>query len=731
MTTLRQNTLKSLLERYDSKDETLSVTLIRGIFGAGKSEFLTELLSELKESSRSDAICYFNFNINRNFIVEYLTSFEFIVPGTEVDSLTYNFDECNYNKTHLYNLLDEIEKKDSSIISKILDNLKLRFFENTSAESDNTDSLTEKLNLILDKKGDRRFVLQNHSVAAESFIVDLMNLFYPINEKYPNQLSYLKTIQNPIKINLVFDNIDKFTFTLVKWLNDILMPLCLEGKFSDFTAYVIDDDQKDISISEFLDFSFVICTRKEINDKDGLLYLENIESRVSTINLKQFDFDETGEYLSGKSIDLSNLDLIYSYSFGIPFLIDMFIDFNADEINEVVRDSIYDKFTEKVLDCRNELEREAVMMSAFLDSFDADALRCNRFIGDENYNLFDYLKYNSDLFLSVGEKLSLREPFRTIFIRTFERDYKSRVIEYKNISDIYGKVQNQYPKLQSEEINILRSLAYFKCFDFESSVDLAFDDKSSAAKKFIKNNQDLFIKNHFTYSLIDSHRLFLDDYNKIIDRKKYEMKKQLITGIWREKEKELISEKEVLEGETAALKEELAVYGDDPSIVKKEYDNHQKQFIENENELIRLRKKMEQFSASRFISSMIVNMTASVMAFIIGYFFPELFSTPNNHSSIIIIQYILYFISIVFLMMGLNFTIKILKTKRNNKGLQSIKDQIKKIEDDKADHRDEMMKLRSITSNWQKGVNELTEKIKSREKRVAEIGKQLLESYIG
>ncbi len=730
MTSVRKNELNLMLKSITKNDAVSSVTLLHGGFGYGKSEFLAALTEELEKKEYTDAFCRFDFRYDKSFFDDFLASFDFVLPGSDLTDVTYDFDESTYNRRHLRELLDTVERADVELYNSLLARLLPEYYHFNSSDNLSDDAIEERLEKVIEKKGDRRFLLRHNRVLTESFLVDLMNLFYPLTEKFPFYSSYLSEISSPVRIFIVFDNIDTVAYSLLKWLNDDLLPLFTGGKFGELISYDINEELKETEISKFFDFRFVVSSRLNVLNVDLFDFFKSNKEKINSIALNLMTREETKEYLAERNIDASYLDLMYDYSSGMPFLIDLLVEFDADEINEVVRDSIYEIFTEKLLDSHPEQVREAIKMSAFINEFDEDYLRCNRLIADNNKEIFDYLRFTNDLFARNKEKISLREPFKSVLSMSLERSDKSDVIEYRNIANVYEKTKRRYPKLRSEELNILRSLAYFRNFDTNMAIDLAFDDKSAMAKSFVKSHNEFFIRNKHTLTLKDEERAVLDAYNKIIDRQKYDLKKQFILNIWQEREKELKSELDKIENSLGELGEKAKVYGDDPAKVKLQYDSHQKSFIEKENDLINLRKKMDNYSYNKYIFSLVVNITAAVMSFIVGYFFPELFSTPKNHSSIIIIQYILYFISCVFLLMGVNFIYKIIKAIMNKKVIRKIQTEIDSLEDERSSHREEMKTLKTILADWQKNVNEINEEKRILSRKMQEIKELLSESYI-
>ena len=732
MTTTRLNQLNSLSDDFLSETDNSNIILLHGAFGIGKSEFLDAWISKLNDEKFADAFCRFDFHFDREFLVQYLNSSEFSVAGSDVINISGGFEETAYNNQHLAELLGIVQAADEKLAAELVSQFSLKYFDFGNDDYTGPEQIEERLKQIIDKKGERRFLLQHHRVIAESFLVDLMNFFYPIDEKnFPNYESYLSNIQSPIRLFFIFDNIDTVTHSIVKWLNDVFLPLMSVGKFGDIISYDIDEELKEVEISRFFEFCFIISSRVNLLELDGMNFFREHNNSIKSIELKAFDLEETKEYLALRKVGNADANLIYEYSMGLPFIIDLLIDYEVDEINEVVRDSIYDTFTEKFLDGRPPLIREAIKMSAFIDRFEADFLRFNHSIGDQYKEAFAYLKFSNDLYSVEGGKIALKKTFKKILTMSLERNNKSDVIKYQNIASVYGKTKAKYPELNGEKFDILRSLAYFENFDTDYAIDMAFDDKSHLTKNFIKSHGEYFDQNLHTKSVKLSHRETLDYYNKLIDGPKYELKKKLIENIWKQRVEKITKELKERESELEELKKEAEIYSDDPSKLKQEYDHHQREFIDKENDLIALRKKLGTYSYNKYIFSLIVNITAAVMAFIIAYFFPDLFATPKNHSSIIIIQYILYFLSIVFMLMGFNFIYKIVKSILDKKTMQKIEAEMQKVEDERDKHKTEMKRIKELLGDWQKNVNLITTKIKKAESEIKKLKEILNEPYTG
>ena len=529
---------------------------------------------------------------------------------------------------------------------------------------------------------------------------------------------------------MIFDNLDNHYYSIINWLNDEFIPVCLNGKINDFICFYPSENDINLKISDLIDFRFIISSRINPLVSSDLSCLSKCNIKYEQIELELFDSNETKEYLRRKKIEDEDIsDKVHQYSYGIPYLIDLLTD-NNDEINEITRDNAYQIFSSKILDCEDKYFVEAIKFASILNQLDVETLECNKTIQGNEDRLFDLLVFSNDMFLFDGKSIKLKEPIKTIISKSLDRNNKSLVLEYQYISKVIEIIKNKIENISYAELKILRSLAYFNRFDSKFAIGNAFDDKAESAVKFINNNNTFVRKNKHTYSINENLIEPLNEYNRIIDREKYDLKKQLVDRIWAERRNELNSEKESLSLKISTNENIIKELLENPSRVKQEYENHQRAYIEVENELIKIKKSLEELSPVKFLPSFVVNITAGILSFLIAYFFPVIFSTPENQSSVVIIQYILFLITFVFLFISFRFLYKMLKLQLNKKEKKKIIEKIKEKEIESAEHQNQMNKLRDLSLNGQKQMKEISEKLYSDKKRLSEIDSLLSEPYI-
>jgi hypothetical protein len=702
-----------------------TVFLVNGIFGSGKSEFVEDLCKEITNNNLTDSFIRFNFESPRNYLLEYFPDLEIQFTNDDSAILKYDFNESLYNRNRFLQLSSELASRHSDEIDRFLKQRRINRFPAKIEESDN------KLNDILERNSDKRLLLKYNRTISESLIADFLNLIYQQGEEKLSFSEIKERIVNPFRITFIIDNFDNISFSVFDWLNAEMLELVHSGKLADFTSYAFEENDKAIFVNELLDIKFIISSRVNPIELDYFKWFTHNSRYIRHIEIEVMDYSETDEYAKSKGLDDENvIKKIYEFSHGIPYLIDLLFRNSEDEINEITRDNCYQIFTSKFLDSEDKVFADATQFASVINKAGIQYLECNKKIKSLAEETYEKLKFSNDIFSVNDDALIMAEPIKTIVKKATERNNKAQYLEYQYIQKIVDTVGDRFSKYNSEEIKILRALAYFKNFDLEHAVPAAFDDKAKTATDFIIANKDLFKKGKSSYSFDSDSQSILSDYNRLTDREKFELKQQLISKIWNDRKSELTDEMTRLKDtvkEQTAEHESLTI---NPAKYRTDYDTHQRMFIENENELIILKKQLTEFSLSRHVSSFFITLVAGVLSFVVAYFFPTIFMTSQNQSSVEIIQYSLFGLSLVFLFIAMSTAFKMIKISSNKKGKRSITDKIAKIQKENDEHQLQMNSLRDLSMNGQKQAKELFERIENNQKRIKEIEELLTEPYI-
>ncbi len=725
---LAENIYKNITENRTKEP----ITLVLGQFGIGKSEIVREVVDKFSENSFFDCLININFGVEKRFISNYLKSTEIHFPKSDTGSFNSDINETCYNDNRLTELIKLLADKDKEVAETATKQFQLKLFQTVEESSDfRRDDYIKKIEALLDKKGDRRLILENSRVTAESLIVDLMNMFFPNTEKYTSFDKYLETISSPVKILFVFDNFDRIAYSVFNWLSEYFLPTCLQSKFGDFIAFNVRESEKELFINQFFNFHFIISNRVDPSLNDFFPFFSKNFDLIQKFELTLWNHDESLSYLQSQKLPENiNYEDIIADSFGNQFLMDMFIHEKQSEIKEFDKKSVYNKIIKKYLDGKTPNQADSIKLASLVESISIKDLRSFPALFDKYTYSWNFLLFLNDLTEMKDQKLTFRHPFNQIFKFVFADSRKQEIIESMNLFTILETINDLIPNLTDDELKIIRSLAYFENFDYDIAIESAFLDKASDAKIFVQKHSSLFFKHLHTHSLKGDIRNVLMKLNNIIDKDKLDAKNNLVKSIWNKRLKETTIEKSNILEKLGVLNKESDEFNGDPTKGKNYFEDHQRKFIKAENDLIQLRKSLGDFSSSRFIINLMINTSATILSFLTSYFFPDIFSTPENHTSILVIQYLLYIISFVFGFLSIHNGYKILKIRMQRDEVQAVEEKIALLEQEKSGYQEEMKLFKDSKSSWQKRSQEVSEQIKTLKFRLDSIESINKEPYL-
>lgn len=727
------NSTANIYRNITENSSSHPITLILGQFGIGKSEIVREIFADFCDSTYFDCLLNINFGVEKQYISNYLKSTEIHFPKSDISSFNSDIHETSYNDNRLSELLKLIKENDFELADHVVNKLKLKLFVDLEENDKHQKSeFNRKIEELLEKKGDRRLIVENFRVTAESLIVDLMNIFFPNTEKFSSFDKYLDSITSPVKVLFVFDNFDRISFSIYNWLSEYFLPLCLHAKLGDFIAFNVRESEKELYVNQFFNFHFIISNRIDPSINDFFPFFSKNADIIQKYELKPFNHEESISYLQSEDAEKKlNHDEIITSSFGNQFLMDIFIQSDTGGINtESDKVSIYGKIASKYLDGKTSLQSDSIKLASLLDSFTEFDLRTMPILFDKSNYSWRFLLFLNDITEFKGLNLAFKYPFNIIFQSAYSEIYHQEILESKNVGKILESINELLPNLSDDDLRIARSLAYFENFDYDIAIESAFLEKSEDAKIFVQKHSHFFFKHLHTYSLKGDLRNILMKLNNIIDKNKIEAKNNLVKSIWDKRLKEITEEKNNIEIKLINLQQEADEFSGDPTKGKNYYEEQQRKFIKAENDLIHLRKNLGDFSSSRFLINLIINSLATVLSFLTSYFFPDIFSTPENHSSIIIIQYILYFITLVFGFLSIHNAYKIINIRMQKEEIRSIQEKISSLELEKSSYQEEMKLFKDSKSSWQKRSQEIIEQIKTNKYRLDSLDSIIKEPYI-
>ncbi len=470
--------INDIIDFVDKQSEQSELLLINGCFGIGKSYILEHFKNEL-------------YNRNNNFVIydyqhykqnEYLHEFVYSFAMSCFEPTNIDPKETFINRNRFHELLYKFSNENKNIYNLIITFNKLKNLPQFITDSSVNFTFSELQNAKeYLSKDEYDITFNNKELAAESFIVDLFYRHFDIGR--------------PIKKHFLFiiDNYDSVAGTINDWIFNELINL-LNCYFNNL-KYFTSQNFPNVKICELFNFKFIIASRE---------YFEISSSNVkqTTITLKPFEKYDIIRYFLNKNIDIQeSLDFIYSFTNGIPFLLNLVSEavlLSDGEISDYSQ--IESIAVQRAFNYLTETQKDYLRAASFLDEFDEEALEFLPLIKNNYKKAYNFL-YNSNEFCEKihNNKISVKKFIRYLIIRDLRNESPTTAKNFELISELYKNYNNLFKVFDPEERKIIRMLAYFKCFDKIFAIEEVFESDAAAARKIIDKYPILFVERNGLY----------------------------------------------------------------------------------------------------------------------------------------------------------------------------------------------------------------------------------------
>lgn len=721
---------KKILELLNNSESNNSkfIFFIGGRFGVGKTELINSLAEKNYSTYFSDIIIKFNYSQQYYFFPDFLknASISFI---EEFQKKQFSFEELNYfyetfykNFTHLQSLTEDIYNNYINIHQlKSIPEFKILKKNTDASESQVKEFITSNI----EKKGYQRILLNYFEVATESLIMDLLTLFFLSSEN--NELKDIQVGGEKKTVTLVFDNYDRVAGTINYWIFEYLIDYFTNKKFSDFISYSINFENSDVRIGELFDLKLLISGR--FVNKEFIESLKpDLRNCSELIELNNFDDLSLKTFLEEEFKELTEKsEEIFELTKGCPSIL-FFITKHYSRFkkfpdkNDILNYAIHQIFLNTP-----ENFKKCVIVGSFVEQFEKTFFRCFDETRDSLDLCYYYVHQSADVF-SVENNGRIISPDTVIasFVKEYiNYNFPQLYENYQRISNIYKDCFGTIKDYSYNEIKILRSLAYLKNFEFEFILIEIYQEDSENVISFIKNNKNLFIENNNAWSLNQDIKTKLDQLNQIIDGENYHLKFESIEKIRKQLIANISEEKREKTNLISSLVTDIKIIEDCISSDKANFENTQKSFIEKENELIELRKELNVFTTNRYYTNSGLNFIFAIMIAVLAFFFPDIFSSPENHSSMFMVQFILYFVVIVFCVLSLYNLYQGLKLASKNKQRFEINTKLINAEQERSNLQEQMTRLKENQEINKNLLAEKKEQLELLKKRLFDINRFL------
>ncbi len=719
---------------------TKKIILISGAFGTGKSWIVSAAENEIDTSSLSDAVLRLEQSRDMGYLPEFLNNAILTYKATYSKGRSFSSSETSYNMVRYLELLNIIKQGSPELFEDVLTSFVLKsdadihILEGDYHSSvENKERLSKEIKNIIELKGDQRLLLETPKVVAESFIVDLMSNFYS-GLMSGGDLNSILQQGSKKKIIFIIDNYEHISGSINRWLTEEFFQYCYKRKFSEFIAYSPANLPPNLKVSDLFDFRFIISSRKDPVFSHDLSEWAAFEPVSLTLRLKNIEKDEVAEFLeeSGFKKEIP-ADKLFANSYANPYMLALWLEFYNLGVSDADSKLIYLKASESILRYNSEEQKEWIRCAAFLNEFEENGLRCFPIIGDNYKIAFSFFEKSNELAQPAKDntkRLALNQTLREIISETVSLDSFATAKEYVSIARVYNDIKDLFIGLSSEEVNVARNLAYFNHIDDSYGLEKAFQSDAQKAKQFISKFSGWFDKSKYTVSLKPEIAAKLAKFNRFVDKDKQIDKMNLIGRIWEDYEKKL--RKEIIEAQESltGINQEIISAEKENNQQKVIYDSYQKEYIEKENMLIELRKKIGFFSSRQSFASSAGYLFTAVVIYFFGSLFPDLVGTTENADSVEIGQYVIWFIALVFLVVSFSKALSGTKIFAKRSELKELKERIAAADAEKNELQNKMKIVRDEKELVQKNINDVYERLKNTNIKIKENQEKLGESFI-
>ncbi len=640
-----------------------SIIFINGNFGTGKTYFVDMIAKALVAEGKFNGIFKYNSTQNEKFLPEFTNAVfnGFIV--NDDDENKYHTSETTYNLDRFKDIIKTIRESNPQLSDYIINNLSLMnkfdFHWNKRHLRYANDDMISKIREIIKSKSDQVLLENPGRFCAESFVVDLISSYLPVNDKTQFEASLQHG--EKIKIAIIIDNYDSISGSIDEWLANDFINACIDMKIYAFTYFDNPSIAHDLQVKDIFDIRFIISGRFP-SSYDNNILLKKYKEESILISLKEVDSEMIVKYmqLNGLSSD-EYLPDFESITGGNPFIMSLLSETIKIGSTNFDMMRIYHLVEERISCDRTDEQREWIRCAAFLDEFDIWGLRCFPSIAENYKKAHEFFLNSDDLahHIEDRDKITLHLRIKEFIRGSIKFQSEALFKEYTKLRNKYHSFSELIENYDENECNIIRNLAYFKSFDLDFAIRKAFFEEAESAIRVIEKNRKLFVKTELTYRMKPDVAMEYIEFNKVIDNVRFEEKTEIVKEIYLLMKENIKNEKLEKNKKIEDIESQLIKYHDESVVNKKRFKDLQSQLIKMENDLIEQRKIKADSGPVRNQKSVISLLTASAVFILSGIFAENIFEGVfKNIATINLVRIILLSMSGIAIVTGAYYYIR-------------------------------------------------------------------------
>lgn len=701
-------------------DFSTPFVVINGTYGVGKTYCINQSIEKILHSEEPFFIFYFNPGQ-----VEHLTQLPqtMKVFSNPKYNLTPNLKDLEYFLNRYWALLDELTGIEPGVADTFEEVYLLRsYFEGEYlglSKLYELNNYKSKIDELIEKNSDKRTLLQLQNVIIESILASIVEVSRD-----------LMLDNTKLRLYFFFDDFENYAYTIDEWIIKYWFNYLQNKTLLDFISYKVDFPLGNLSLGKLFDSKIVVASRFKFPTKR----FQNAEpkDKLKVIDITPLEPSEISSYLKSKNESIDS-DFVFQETFGIPFNLDLLVSqLNHEADRTIDKDyfqTIYNKIIEKY---PSSLHRTIELLSCF-DSFSEDAIRCLSENLDNYSQIFKYLIAEKELCEQVpssNDMLRMRSHYKYYIQKHLSLNDTKNFKDFKVIADQYSSIYSALNEFTMAERKILRSLAYFNEFDFGEILQKSFAKDFAAVKEFVLEHPNLFEQKGKSFSLKEPLRSKLDELNKIVDNKRYKLKKDFLNQIVTEQRNQWLSEIDKLRSELDDLSKEILVLEAEASSKTADLKQIQQELIVAENDLIELRSKHLALGQKYTWKPFVALVFSAVLFFLLGNNIYNIFDETIGGSPLQGFAIAFKIFSVILIGLFFYLLIDTFGSKEKKQRFKIISQSIKEGEDRKYQLQLRMSQVGAEIKNFKERHNELSKTQKDCQNKLEEIEKNLGVYYL-
>jgi hypothetical protein len=725
------------IQKSNQMDGSKSIFYINGVAGSGKSTIIEDLLNTIENQKLADFVFRMTTGAGIDYLVEFASNLASTFINFKNESVAFKARETRNNYNWLLEVFEHLktisEVTGTENLNKVLVNSQLM----SKFDEDHDEIDQEKVIPILKKEKDKNILFECERVVAESFLVDLMSQFFPVN-KTTTFDDYLKN-QSPLKVLIILEDYYSINKSINKFLTEVFLPIVFELSFNDFKHYKPAKNDFDLKISNFFDFKFIVSGR-EIIEESSLKTIDNLlNDRFYELYLEGFNNSQVEEFLASVGLNPElYIEDFEDISHGNPLICKLL--FESTKKNNRIVDILqtYENLQSTIAAIYTPKQREFLKNAACFDFINSKNLRyfVERLDTKEAIRFFKNASEISNKIESDENNFVPLNIYKDCFSDLMSQHEDTRFKRLDSYSYDSNKLSPLFDKLNDFEFDVVRKLGYFTRFEPTFISNNFFKYDSDLALEVIETKKFAFYSNKFTksvrYDYVDSLKVF----NKIVDGEdKYDEINIEIKQLWDDYTFEVNSSTNLIKADVDDLTFQINEIEEEKKISVTRYEKANNRFTKNNKRIDYIKSELHPFTEKQTGKAYIVYFIGSISMFagsFVSYstFIPKITSDTAKALSILNDPLIVY--SIITLLVGLGLAsltmsaipvIKKIINKIKKREFDNLTLQLETAETNKLIFEEEL----SISTNELESVNA---KLNILKKKVEKLNLELYDNKI-